>query len=116
MDLNFLIASACLSTFTGKWITLEEAGFLANCFLGRTGRGVNPPSQLGHTLNNIFSTHSAQKVHSKVQIIASGASGGRDLLQFSQVGLSSKDTSLFALLQVPRPIPIDAPLGHRSVR
>jgi len=40
-------------------------------------------------LSSTLLTQSLQNVHSKVQIIASVASGGNALLQFSQVGLSS---------------------------
>ena len=42
---------------------------------GRTGRGVNPPPQFGHTFSS-SSTHAEQNVHSKLQIIAFAASGG----------------------------------------
>lgn len=56
--------------------------------LGRTGRGQNPPPQLGHTLSNTDSTQLLQKVHSKLQIIASFELGGKLLLQCSHVGLS----------------------------
>jgi hypothetical protein len=58
-------------------------------FLGRTGRGENPPPQLGQTLCNRFSTHSVQNVHSKLQIFASVGDGGKSLSQPSQFGLSS---------------------------
>jgi hypothetical protein len=34
-------------------------------------------------------THAVQNVHSKLQIIASVASGGRSVAQFSQIGRSS---------------------------
>lgn len=47
------------------------------------------PPQFGHTCFKTVSTQSLQKVHSKVQIIASSLWGGRALLQFSQVGLIS---------------------------
>jgi len=56
---------------------------------GLIGRGQKPPPQFGHTLPRISSTQLLQKVHSKVQIIASSEFGGSGLLQFSQVGLSS---------------------------
>jgi hypothetical protein len=62
-------------------------------FTGRTGRAENPPPQFAHTLFSTLSTHDLQKVHSKVQIIASVDSGGSALLQFSQVGLSSSMVS-----------------------
>jgi len=53
------------------------------------GRGANPPPQFGQTFWRMFSTHERQKVHSKEQIIASVEFGGRGVLQFSQLGLSS---------------------------
>jgi hypothetical protein len=53
------------------------------------GRAQKPPPQFGQTLAKMFSTQGRQKVHSKVQIIASVESGGSATLQFSQVGLSS---------------------------
>jgi hypothetical protein len=56
---------------------------------GRIGRGANPPPQFGQTSNSFVATHSAQNVHSKVQIRASGAAGGRSLSQYSQFGRSS---------------------------
>jgi hypothetical protein len=56
---------------------------------GRIGLGTNPPPQFGQTFASTRSTQSAQKVHSKEQILASVDSGGKPLLQFSQVGLSS---------------------------
>lgn len=50
------------------------------------GRFEKSPPQFGQTPCKIESTQSAQKVHSKVQIIASLESKGNDLLQCSQVG------------------------------
>lgn len=50
------------------------------------GRLEKSPPQFGHTPCKIVSTQSVQKVHSKVQIIASLASKGNDLLQCSQEG------------------------------
>ena len=55
---------------------------------GRTGRGVNPPPQFGHTFSS-SSTHAEQNVHSKLQIIAFAAPGGSAVAQFSQIGRSS---------------------------
>ena len=85
----------CSIGSTGLCTTLVLAGcwvkqlpsFQLIC--GLTGLGVKPPPQFGQTLNKISSTQSRQKVHSKVQIMASVDSGGSDLLQCSQVGLSS---------------------------
>src|SRR4029077_14439737 len=56
---------------------------------GRTGREQKPPPQFGQTFSRTLSTQVRQKVHSNVQIIASVQSGGKSLLQFSHVGLSS---------------------------
>jgi hypothetical protein len=56
---------------------------------GRTGRGAKLPPQLGQTPLRRLSTQSRQKVHSKVQIIASVADGGKSLSQHSQLGRSS---------------------------
>jgi len=53
------------------------------------GRAAKSPPQLGHTPCSRVSTHVRQKVHSKVQIIASVDSGGRSAPQHSQLGRSS---------------------------
>src|SRR5438093_2555442 len=53
------------------------------------GREQKPPPQFGQTLSSTFSTQERQNVHSNEQIIASVESGGRAVLQFSHVGLSS---------------------------
>jgi hypothetical protein len=81
--------------FTSRSFILEVAGKTPRQFpsfqllRGRMGRAQNPPPQLGHTFSSKFSTQGRQKVHSKLQIMASVASGGRGVLQFSQVGRSS---------------------------
>src|SRR3954468_21152233 len=49
---------------------------------------MKPPPQFGQTLPRRF-TQEEQKVHSKLQIHASSASGASFLLRFSQVGRSS---------------------------
>ena len=94
---SFLIAAAntaCASGFTGEQVTTVVAGRaprkLSSFQLvsGRTGRGQNPPPQFGQTLLITCSTQVRQNVHSNVQIIASSESGGRGLLQCSQVGLN----------------------------
>jgi len=55
----------------------------------------------------MLTTQERQKVHSKVQIIASVELGGSAALQFSQVGLSSSTAVFFSFGpgrgQVPRP-------------
>jgi hypothetical protein len=63
---------------------------------GRIGLGENPPPQLGQTFSSTSSTQVRQKVHSKLQIIASLVSGGSGLLQCSQVGLSSRAIAVSA--------------------
>ena len=52
---------------------------------GRIGRRTNSPLQFGHLPCSTVATHCAQNVHSKEQIIASRDSGGRSLLQHSQL-------------------------------
>ena len=66
-----------------------DAGFFSSFETGRIGRGVKLPPQFGQRPRSLFSTQSLQKVHSNVQIIASAASGGRSLLQHSQLGRNS---------------------------
>jgi hypothetical protein len=65
---------------------------------GLIGRAEKPPAQFGQTLWRMLWTHSEQKVHSNVQIIAFVDSGGNGLLQFSQVGLSSSISSSMTAL------------------
>ncbi|MDR6799496.1 hypothetical protein J2Y61_000999 [Asticcacaulis sp. BE141] len=52
------------------------------------GRLTSSPPQFGQ-VNAMACAQSWQKVHSKVQIIASRVSGGRSASQHSQLGLSS---------------------------
>jgi len=66
-----------------------DAGYLASIAAGRIGRAEKLPPQLGQLPRSTVSAQSVQKVHSKVQIIASGESGGRSLSQHSQPGRSS---------------------------
>jgi hypothetical protein len=66
-----------------------EAGDVASAAAGRIGRGTRLPPQLGQRCANRASTQSRQNVHSKEQIIASAASGGRSFPHRSQFGLSS---------------------------
>jgi hypothetical protein len=66
-----------------------EAGNRSSLFAGLIGRGSSPPPQFGQRPPSLVSTQSRQNVHSKLQIIASGACGGRSLLQHSQLGRSS---------------------------
>ena len=67
---------------------LVEAGFLVSLDAGRTGRRTSSPPQLGQWPCKRVSAQSAQKVHSKEQMRASSAAGGRSRLQHSQLGRS----------------------------
>lgn len=69
----------------------DEAGYFANKCLGRIGRSVKLPPQLGHVPARTSLAQSGQNVHSKLQMNAS-ASGGRSLSQHSQFGRSSSMT------------------------
>jgi len=60
----------------------DESSFPA----GRVGRSTKSPPQFGQTPPNRASAHSAQNVHSKVHILASGAPFGRSQSQHSQFG------------------------------
>src|SRR5262245_15609545 len=60
-----------------------DAGCLASFSAGRTGRRTSSPPQLGQRPPNTPSAHPRQKVHSKEQILASAASGGRSRSQHS---------------------------------
>src|SRR5262245_61050296 len=77
-----------------RWTRLDEGGRLLtdspgrHSVAGRIGRGVKPPPQFGQTFDS-RSTQSTQNVHSKVQMRASSALGGRSRSQPSQLGLSS---------------------------
>jgi hypothetical protein len=66
---------------------------------GRIGRGWKPPPQLGHTLLSRDDAQASQNVHSKLQIIASRASGGSAFSQHSQDGRNASmvDISFFAV-------------------
>jgi len=69
-----------------RWV---EGGYFPSIEAGRIGREAKLPPQLGHRPPRRLSTHARQNVHSKVQIIASVAAGGKSLLQHSQFGRSS---------------------------
>jgi hypothetical protein len=73
-----------------------DGGFLNNLEAGRIGRGAKLPPQFGHTPSSLFSAQSRQNVHSKVQIIASVAAGGKSLSQHSQLGRSSSMNRLLS--------------------
>ena len=65
-----------------------DAGYFASIDAGLIGRPTKLPLQFGQTPPNTVAAQSAQNVHSKVQIRASGLSGGRSRSQHSQFGLS----------------------------
>jgi len=81
--------------FTGFNTILVVAGYFSNSATGLTGLCTNPPPQLGHTFCKISVTQVMQKVHSKLQIMASVLLGGRGLPQFSQTGLNSSIKTCF---------------------
>jgi hypothetical protein len=95
-----------------------EAGALTSLPDGRRGRRTSSPPQLGHLPASGPSAHATQKVHSNEQMRASRDSGGRSLLQHSQLGRRSNmavalvliglsaikfDTELYS--PIPRPYP-----------
>lgn len=81
-----------------------EAGFFCKRDCGRIGRDSKLPPQFGQTPWYTSSTHRRQNVHSKVQIIASGDSGGRSQSQFSQLGRSSSIAVLYPVRRDRRTI------------
>jgi hypothetical protein len=72
----------------GLWTFVVDAGYFASFAAGRRGRATNSPPQFGHTPPSRPSAHAAQNVHSKEQILALSASGGRSASQHSQDGRS----------------------------
>ena len=73
---------------SGLYTRLVEAGCSISLFAGRRGLGTNSPPQFGHFPSRTESAHVEQNVHSKEQIRASVVSGGRSLLQHSQLGFN----------------------------
>src|SRR5688572_17589968 len=65
-----------------------EPGNLASFAAGLRGRATSSPPQFGHFPLRTVVAQPRQKVHSKEQITASFASGGRSRLQHSQLGRS----------------------------
>jgi hypothetical protein len=88
-SLFFDSRGANFSMSTGLRYGSVLGGFFSSFSFGRFGLFSKPPPQLGQTLCNTSVTQSLQKVHSKVQIIASVLWLGRPLPQFSQTGLNS---------------------------
>jgi hypothetical protein len=83
-----LLPHAALLQPSGLKIRSVDAGYVASFAAGRLGRAMSSPPQLGHWRCSVPSTQVTQKVHSKEQIRASVDSGGRSLLQHSQLGRS----------------------------
>jgi hypothetical protein len=80
-----------------------DAGYFSSFDAARVGRGAKSPPQFGHLPCSLPSTQSAQKVHSKEQIKASCAPGGKSLLQHSQLGrICSMGWLLYLSRQVQR--------------
>jgi len=107
MSLSAAANFACAAGSTGRCFGCAPAGYLPSQLspfqlrAGRTGRGMKPPPQFGHTLRSTFSTQSPQKVHSKLQIQASADAGGSARLQCSQLGRSSRIGLLLLSLHDP---------------
>jgi hypothetical protein len=74
---------------TGLYIFFDEPAYSPSHFLFLIGLGLNSSSQLGHVLYKMLLAQVLQKVHSKLQIIASVESKGSGCPQFSHIGLSS---------------------------
>jgi len=68
-------------------IRSRDGGNFCSFAAGRIGRRSNSPLQLGQRLLRMPSAHVRQNVHSNEQIKASRDSGGKSMLQHSQLGL-----------------------------
>jgi hypothetical protein len=82
-----------------------DGGNFASFSAGLIGRGAKLPPQFGQRPLSLCSTQSRQNVHSKVQIIASTACGGRSLSQHSQLGRSSSMIASVSNLSLLKPNP-----------
>ena len=65
-----------------------DAGNLPSFPAGRRGRATSSPAQFGQMPASTVSAQLVQKVHSNEQMRAAVESGGRSVLQHSQLGLS----------------------------
>lgn len=83
------------SLSTGRICYFVLTGFFSKRRDGLTGLFSKPPPQLGHTLQRILLTQCWQKVHSKLQIIASVLLPGSALPQSSHTGFIA---NIFLLL------------------
>src|SRR5690606_3092541 len=84
-----MIAQAFGMQPSGLKMRLVLAGYFASIAAGRIGRGTRLPPQFGQVPLRGPSAQLRQKVHSKLQIMASRESGGRSRSQHSQLGRSS---------------------------
>jgi hypothetical protein len=73
----------------GLTMRVVEGGNLFSLAAGRRGRRTSSPPQFGHSPPSRVDAQLAQNVHSKEQISALSASGGRSTSQHSQEGRSS---------------------------
>lgn len=83
------------------------AGCFSSFDLGRIGLGLSPPPQFGHTFISMPSTQGLQKVHSKLQIMASVQSAGNALPQASQLGRSSSTVRISPSSSSTIPVVVD---------
>jgi hypothetical protein len=75
-----------------------DAGLFFNASTGLMGLVTKPPLQFGHWLFKIPSTQCVQKVHSKEQMCACVDSGGKSILQHSQLGLNANIRKLLLVM------------------
>jgi hypothetical protein len=88
------------------------AGYFASIAGGRIGRLTKLPWQFGHMPANTVAAQAAQNVHSKVQIRASGLSGGRSRSQHSQFGFSFIMAGLLVAASLQSDDQIQLPLNR----
>jgi hypothetical protein len=81
-----------------------DAGYFLSQRRGLRGLGESSPAQLGQIPASLFTQHCAQKVHSKLQIIASTESAGKSTPQHSQLGLICSMNISFEIFRFGRPI------------
>jgi hypothetical protein len=95
--------------FSGLNVRSVVAGNFLSIAAGLIGRGAKLPPQFGQRPFNRVSTQSQQNVHSKVQIIASVALGGRSLSQHSQPGFTNSMCISEAMPRAPDPNRLSGP-------
>jgi hypothetical protein len=88
--MNFMFQSFNLDDQPAELTTrCVDAGAALSLSFALRGRGTNSPLQLGQIRLSKRSEQSAQKVHSKEQILAIKLSGERSMSQHSQLGRNS---------------------------